>query len=77
MIISKELIFSKIFNEDEKINYRNNLFIQYNDAAADKWKEKKWKNDKCWREVDEECKNEKSCWERIFKEERKFWYNDI
>ena len=40
-------------------------------------KKKEWENDKCRREVDEECKNEKNCQKKIFERERKFWYDDV
>ena len=39
--------------------------------------EKKWKDDKCWWEVDEKRKNKKNCWKKILEEEREFWYNDV
>ena len=40
-------------------------------------KKKIWKNNKCWREVDEEHKNKKNNWEKILEKESKFKYNNI
>ena len=63
MIFSKKLILSKTFDEDEKINCRNDLIIQCNDVAADEWrkKRKEKKNNKCRREVDGKREDEKNC----------------
>ena len=42
-----------------------------------KERKEKLKDDKGRREIDEECKNEKSCWKKIFEKESKIWYNNI
>ena len=53
------------------MNCQNNSIIQCSDAAADEWKakkEKKWKDDQCWREVGRECEDEKNCEKKFLKE---------
>ena len=77
MIFLKELTSSKTFDENEKRNCYNYSIIQCSGAAADKWKKKEWKDDKCRREVDKEYKNKKDCWKEILEEERESWYNNI
>ena len=77
MMSSKESTSSKVLDESEKTNYWNDSTIQYNSAAVDKWRKKKWKTWKCWREVGGERKDKKNCWKKILDEEKKFWYNDI
>ena len=62
------------------MNCRNDSTVQCSGAAADKWKRKrkrKWKDDKCRREVDEERENEKDYKKKVLEEEREFRYDDV
>ena len=61
------------------MNYRNDSTVWRNDIAKDKWRweKKEWENDKCQRGIDEERKDEKSCWKEIFEEEKELWYDNV
>ena len=40
-------------------------------------KKRKKKDDKCWREVNEEYKDGKNNWNKIFEKESKFEYDNV
>ena len=69
----RESTSSKVFDEDGKINYRNDLIIQCNDTATNEWKierKEKWENNKHRQEVNKERKNKKNIEKKFLKKKK-------